>query len=181
LTEVRVLTVKQPWAWAIIHGGKDVENRVRNLAGGYRGPVAIHAGKEWDASSYDSPKEWEIRRAITSLENGWAASDGEVWGAEKVEPDDPRFVRSAIIGVVDLTGVHRSHLSTTDTNYGKPVCFDEHTPAGQLCSPWAEQLTWHLELSNARALTVPMEWKGALGLRRLPLETAAIVRELQRG
>ena len=31
---MRVLTVRQPWAWAIIHGGKDVENRVRNLAGG---------------------------------------------------------------------------------------------------------------------------------------------------
>jgi hypothetical protein len=25
--EVRVLTVRQPWAWAIIHGGKDAENR----------------------------------------------------------------------------------------------------------------------------------------------------------
>ena len=29
---MRVLTVRQPWAWAIIHGQKDVENRVRSLA-----------------------------------------------------------------------------------------------------------------------------------------------------
>jgi hypothetical protein len=41
---MRAITVRQPWAWAIIHGGKDVENRTRNIAGSYRGPVAIHAG-----------------------------------------------------------------------------------------------------------------------------------------
>ena len=40
---MRILTVKQPWAWAIIHGQKDVENRTKSL-GPYRGPVAIHAG-----------------------------------------------------------------------------------------------------------------------------------------
>ena len=50
--QMRVLTVRQPWAWAIIHGGKDVENRTRNLAGAYRGPVAIHvAGKYAEAGS----------------------------------------------------------------------------------------------------------------------------------
>ena len=42
---MRILTVRQPWAWAIIHGGKDVENRVRNIAGDYHGPIAIHAAK----------------------------------------------------------------------------------------------------------------------------------------
>ena len=107
---MRVRTVRQPWAWAIIHGGKNVENRVRNLAGDYRGTVAIHAGKAWDASRYDNPKEWEIRGAITSLENGWPAADSEVWAAETAEPDDARFVHGAIIGVVELTGVHRSQL-----------------------------------------------------------------------
>lgn len=43
---MRVLTVRQPWAWAVIHGGEDVENRTRNIAGAYRGPVAIHTGKQ---------------------------------------------------------------------------------------------------------------------------------------
>ena len=46
---MKALTVKQPWAWAIIHGGKDVENRswMPNL--GPRGMrIAIHAGKGWD-------------------------------------------------------------------------------------------------------------------------------------
>ena len=42
---IRGLTIRQPWAWAIVHGGKDVENRSRSL-GPYRGLVAIHAGLE---------------------------------------------------------------------------------------------------------------------------------------
>lgn len=40
---MRAITVRQPYAWAIMHGGKDVENRSRNIAGSYRGPVAITA------------------------------------------------------------------------------------------------------------------------------------------
>ena len=37
---MRVLTVRQPWAWAIIHGGKTIENRSRNVAGKYRDTAA---------------------------------------------------------------------------------------------------------------------------------------------
>jgi hypothetical protein len=42
---VKALTVKNPWAWAIIHGGKDVENRSRPTK--HRGQLYIHAGKGW--------------------------------------------------------------------------------------------------------------------------------------
>ena len=40
---LKALTVLQPWAWAIAAGHKRVENRT--WATGYRGPLAIHAGK----------------------------------------------------------------------------------------------------------------------------------------
>lgn len=39
---VRVLSVQQPWAWAIVEGHKLVENRTWTTR--YRGPVLIHAG-----------------------------------------------------------------------------------------------------------------------------------------
>jgi hypothetical protein len=39
---VKCLTVCQPWAWAIVHGRKHVENRT--WATDYRGPLLIHAG-----------------------------------------------------------------------------------------------------------------------------------------
>lgn len=39
---VRVLSVQQPWAWAIVSGAKRVENRGWKTP--HRGPVLIHAG-----------------------------------------------------------------------------------------------------------------------------------------
>lgn len=43
----RALTIHQPWAWLILHAGKDVENRGWNGAG-YRGRFLVHAGKAYD-------------------------------------------------------------------------------------------------------------------------------------
>jgi hypothetical protein len=40
---MKVLTVKNPWAWLIMHGGKDVENRTWPTSD--RGRIAIHASK----------------------------------------------------------------------------------------------------------------------------------------
>ena len=40
---MKCLSVQQPWAWAIIHGPKRIENR-RWLTR-YRGPLLIHAGR----------------------------------------------------------------------------------------------------------------------------------------
>lgn len=41
----RVVTVRQPWAWAIASGLKDVENRRRRISSGL---LAIHAGRSHD-------------------------------------------------------------------------------------------------------------------------------------
>lgn len=46
LTDVRVLTVKQPWADLILEHGKDIENRVWRTP--YRGTLYIHAAKKDD-------------------------------------------------------------------------------------------------------------------------------------
>jgi len=42
LTELPALSVRQPWAWLIVSGLKDIENRPRPTH--YRGPLLIHAG-----------------------------------------------------------------------------------------------------------------------------------------
>lgn len=43
------LTIHQPWAWLIVHGLKDVENRTWRTP--YRGPLYIHAGKKLDETA----------------------------------------------------------------------------------------------------------------------------------
>ena len=45
LPEVAI-SIMQPWAWLIVNGHKDIENR--NWIAKYRGPVAIHAGIKID-------------------------------------------------------------------------------------------------------------------------------------
>ncbi|WP_137843831.1 hypothetical protein [Microbacterium sp. 2FI] len=138
---MRVLTVRQPWAWAIFHG-KDVENRVRNIAGSYRGPVAIQAGLTYDLS-------WSSR----AMDDAMIAS-----GARLRQASLPWMTGfGAIIGVVDLVDVH--HCFNALTNF-------------EGCSPWAELDAWHLRLENPRSLADPIPYKGALGLRTLDEATA---------
>jgi hypothetical protein len=43
---MKALSIKQPHAWAILHAGKDTENRSRKTT--HRGPILIHAGKRID-------------------------------------------------------------------------------------------------------------------------------------
>jgi len=38
----KAISIRQPWAWAIVNAGKDIENRTWSTK--YRGPVCIHAG-----------------------------------------------------------------------------------------------------------------------------------------
>ncbi|MFN7178353.1 hypothetical protein [Hyphomonas sp.] len=50
------LSVRQPWAWALIHGGKVVENRGRVPAGSWRlvgRRVFIHAAKGMTRAEYE--------------------------------------------------------------------------------------------------------------------------------
>jgi hypothetical protein len=45
------LSVRQPWAWLIVNGHKEIENRVWPTA--FRGQVLIHAGKTMPRKYYD--------------------------------------------------------------------------------------------------------------------------------
>lgn len=83
MSTIRALTVQQPWAWAIIHGGKTIENRTQNWA--YRGPLAIHAGTRWSERGDRSP-------LIHAAAGGRSLAGALTMGA--------------IIGVVDLVDVH---------------------------------------------------------------------------
>jgi hypothetical protein len=55
--EYRVLSVRPPWAWSIIFGGKDVENRSWDTA--YRGPILIHASSyRFTGANLDEVREY---------------------------------------------------------------------------------------------------------------------------
>jgi hypothetical protein len=47
---MRALSITQPWAWLIVHGGKNIENRWWPTS--YRGRVLIHATKRLSLGDY---------------------------------------------------------------------------------------------------------------------------------
>lgn len=72
------LTIVQPWAWAIVHGPKRIENRSWRTA--YRGRLLIHAGL----------KIW--RPLIEHLRNAHRLP----------APDADQLARGAIVGVCEI-------------------------------------------------------------------------------
>lgn len=145
---MRVLTVRQPWALHIVQSGKDVENRSRNLAGSYRGPLAIHSALKADDDA--------LRRLPQKAPNGI-----------------PRIFRyGVIIGVVDLVGVHIADSCLREVRSSNW----EDDPDFEACSDWADGIdrdTVHLELANPRRLREPIPYRGALYLQTASPELEA--------
>jgi hypothetical protein len=49
---MKVLSIRQPWAWLIVNGHKDIENR--NWPTNQRGRILIHASKMMTRDDYDA-------------------------------------------------------------------------------------------------------------------------------
>ncbi len=88
---MKAITVRQPWAWLIFHG-KPVENR--DWWTGYRGPLAIHAGKGMTRQEY--------RDAVQFV---------KYIAPEIVIPPADQLIRGAVIGTTDLVDCVRDHPS----------------------------------------------------------------------
>lgn len=54
---MKALSIRQPWAWAIVHAGKDVENRTWRTS--RRGEFFVHA-----ARTYDTDGHWFLEREL---------------------------------------------------------------------------------------------------------------------
>lgn len=75
---MKALSIKQPWAWLIVNGYKDIENR--NWRRKYRGKLLIHASLKFDKKAYDEitksrpdiplpdPKDYEHGGIVGSVE-----------------------------------------------------------------------------------------------------------------
>ncbi len=52
----KALSVRQPWAWLIVHGHKDIENRTWPTR--FRGRVLIHASKGMTRAEYEDAADF---------------------------------------------------------------------------------------------------------------------------
>lgn len=134
------LSVRQPWAWAIIYGGKDIENRswqAVNHGLRQRGRIAIHAAKGMTRYEYGDARDFMAHIGV-------------------VCPPPIELMRGGIIGAVDVVDV------VSDSNspwfFGPrglvlrdPVACDFIPSAGAL-----GYFAW--ERGSLEAAAVPAKW-----------------------
>jgi hypothetical protein len=111
---IRTLTVRQPWAWAIMQGGKDVENRSQKTS--IRGTVAIHAAAAapadeqiaylWEKYHLRAPDPLprgvvlgtvDIIDCVEDSSSKWAEGDSWHWVLGNARPfREPRQAKGAL-------------------------------------------------------------------------------------
>ncbi|MEL6587400.1 MAG: hypothetical protein AAFY65_11525 [Pseudomonadota bacterium] len=133
------LSVRQPWAWAILHAGKDIENRSAysvKAGGMVCGPIAVHAASGMTRKEYD----WAVWRM---------AQDGVS------VPPPADLPRAAILGVVEVI----DFVTSSDSPwFGGPVGLCLRNPVA--CDPIpAKGARGYFAWSpDAAGLAAPMPW-----------------------
>lgn len=92
---MRAITIMNPWAWAILNAGKDVENRTWAFKPGQE--IALHAGKSFDEYGEDF-----LRR-------------------QGVEPPSG-YESGVILGLVTVADVHHANRCLSLTPSGRGYC-----------------------------------------------------------
>ena len=105
---VKIISVRQPWAWLIVAGHKDIENRTWRTS--YRGPLLIHASLATEPDDFPMQREWIETCGI-------------------VIPED--LPRGAIVGSATLTAV----WDINPPSYGRANYYDLWHKSR---SPWFE-------------------------------------------
>ncbi|HEV8462094.1 MAG TPA: hypothetical protein VGQ38_15450 [Gaiellaceae bacterium] len=176
---MKALSFTQPWLWAILHGGKRIENRVAWKGCSYRGPILLHAAKsvgtreEFDDTAESIlmilDKADEVAGSYTyqrfigdclelscGSQTSLSGPVGEFWRPQA------SLRRGGIVGLARIVGVVRDEESFRDFERSA------HNPGGQ--RPW-----WFGGFALVLADVEPLPfvaWKGALGLFEVPEDYA---------
>lgn len=89
---VHAISIRQPWAWAIVNAGKDIENR--NWSTKFRGPVCIHAAKGM------TNREWD--EAMDFIDKAFPVPLASQFGRRRSASGSDDAKRGGIIGVANL-------------------------------------------------------------------------------
>lgn len=84
---MKALSIRQPWAWLIVWGYKDIENRSWSTE--FRGLFLVHAGKKFDALGY----KWVVSKMRMAM------------------PPPVEFERGGIVGMAEITDCVTGHNS----------------------------------------------------------------------
>jgi ASCH domain len=89
LKKLKAISIRQPWAWLIVNGYKDVENRIWEAK--LRGWVLIHAGQSKSDTSPEALAYIKRKYRVANL------------------PD--KFETGGMVGIAEITDCVRRHRS----------------------------------------------------------------------
>ena len=114
---MKAISIRPLWAWAILHAGKDIENRTWKT--NMRGTIAVHASQSMSRPLYESAVQ-EILRLAPRVE---------------VPPYDA-MVRGGIIGIVEIVGCEKRTKSKwhTPKHYGFVLANPRALPKSISCA-----------------------------------------------
>ncbi|MEC4591655.1 ASCH domain-containing protein [Nitrospirillum amazonense] len=140
----KAISVRAPWWWAILHGGKDIENR--DWPTRYRGPVLLHASKWHGVRDVQEDIETvaDILRRTGVRPPAESLADGRKLTHRLLQAS-----RGCIVGKVDIVN-----------------CVDASD------SPWFFGRNGFV-LENPVAFAKPVPCKGALSFFEVPTEVLA--------
>lgn len=142
---LRVLTVRQPWAFAIAEGFKPIENRTRRTH--YRGEIFLHTSKTLEKGVSIVRYSRYAARRLGELGGQLGFWDAITMVPSRFYTPPTTLALSAVIATARITGCHQAGDG-----------------CGPACRAWGEPDAWHWELADARTLTAAVPAKGALGL-----------------
>lgn len=140
---MKALSLRQPWAWLVASGIKDVENRTWLTK--FRGRIYIHAGKSTKVTVQGIGDEWITKRLTVGQYLQYREAEAEL-----------ELVRGAIIGEVTIV----------DCKFR----FGEEN--ANLYSKWAEAGLYGFVLANPILYEEPIPCRGALGFFEPDLSAA---------
>lgn len=91
---MKALSVRAPWWWAILHAGKDIENR--DWSTNYRGTIYLHASKFWKINEVSD--DWDDIKDIAKESGVRLPYMG------KSETEAMRDAGGHIVGKIDIVG-----------------------------------------------------------------------------
>ncbi|HBP1419642.1 MULTISPECIES: ASCH domain-containing protein [Pseudomonas] len=80
---MKALSIRQPWAWLVANGHKDIENR--DWATNFRGRFLIHAAKGMTRDEYEEARDFAAYNGVTipaphELERGGIVGEASIIG-----------------------------------------------------------------------------------------------------
>jgi hypothetical protein len=169
MTEIRMLSLWQPWASLIAMNVKQYETR--SWWTGYRGKLAIHAAMRPPKRS-----EWKhLWNSVAELRPHQASIHLFKLGLESKS-----IPLGGIVAICDLVGCYRmEHTETWSFSTQHPqdgrICIEHQSSLENLVGDWSlGRYAW--ELKNIKAVE-PLKYRGLQGLTRLPDDVASTLLE----